>query len=94
MEKPALEPLPEKRFEMRKQLDLTVMKNGHVHLDLIDIITVFLILTLVKGTIVTLKIFVEIYHRHELIASHPRVKVPAQLHNRSRPHGLATSICE
>ncbi len=77
MEKPALEPLPEKRFEMRKQLDLTVMKNGHVHLGPDrHYYSVPYSYIGKKVRLLFSKSFVEIYHRHELIASHPRVKSP------------------
>jgi transposase len=77
MEKQALEPLPQKRFEMRKQLDLTVMKNGHVHLGVDKhYYSVPYSYISKKVRLLFSKSFVEIYHRHELIASHPRIKSP------------------
>lgn len=77
MEKPALQPLPDKRFEMRKQLDLTVMKNGHVHLSTDKhYYSVPYSYIGKKVRLLYSKSFVEVYHRHELIASHPRIKSP------------------
>lgn len=77
MEKQALEPLPDKRFEMRKQLDLTVMKNGHVHLGPDKhYYSVPYSYIGKKVRLLFSKSFVEIYHRHELIATHARTKSP------------------
>lgn len=77
MEKATLEPLPEKRFEMRKQLDLTVMKNGHVHLGPDKhYYSVPYSYIGKKVRLLFSKSFVEVYHRHELIATHSRIKSP------------------
>ena len=77
MEKEVLQPLPPMRFEMRENVQVTVMKNGHVclHRDR----HYYSVPSNHMGKKV--KIFfskkdVYIYYKYELIASHPRTKVP------------------
>lgn len=77
MEKPALQQLPENRFEMRKQLDLTVMKNGHVQLSYDKhYYSVPFSFIGKKVRLLYSKSFVEVYYKYELIASHRRIKSP------------------
>lgn len=89
MEQPALAPLPDKPFELRKQLKLSVMKNGHICLT-VDKHYYSVPYQYLKEKVKVLysKSQVDIYHKYELIASHPRVKSP---HNYTTdPQHLAT----
>ncbi len=89
MEKVTLQPLPQTRFEMRQQLTVTVMKNGHVCLSCDKhYYSVPYQYTGKKIKILYARSTVEIYYRYELIATHPRIKSP---HNYSTlPEHLAT----
>jgi transposase len=89
MEKNTLQPLPQLRFEQRKQNTVTVMKNGHVCLssDKHYYSVPFTYLGK-KVKILYSNRSVEVYYRYELIAKHDRVKSP---HNYTTlPEHLAT----
>ncbi len=77
MEKEALQPLPPMRFEMRENVQVTVMKNGHVclHRDK-HYYSVPSNHVGKKVKIFFSKTTVNIYYKYELIASHLRSKVP------------------
>lgn len=77
MEKPVLQVLPDKLFEMRNQLVLTVMKNGHILLS-IDKHYYSVPYGYIgkKVRVLYSKSFVEVFYRYELIASHKRIKSP------------------
>jgi transposase len=79
MEKLALQPLPENRFEMRQQVLVTVMKNAHVclHADK-HYYSVPFEHNGRKVKILFSKSRVEIYYKLALIASHERIKSPHQ----------------
>jgi transposase len=79
MEKSALQPLAEHRFEMRQQTTVTVMKNGHICLSCDKhYYSVPYHYLGKKVRIFYSKSTVEVYHRYELIASHPRIKAQHQ----------------
>jgi len=77
MEQQVLQPLPSMRFEMRENVFVTVMKNGHVclhrdkHYYSVPFINVGR-----KVKIFFSKSIVDIYYKYELIASHTRIKSP------------------
>ena len=77
MEKQVLQPLPPMRFEMRENVQVTVMKNGHIclHRDR-HYYSVLYIHIGKKVKIFFSKTKVEIYYKYELIASHVRDKCP------------------
>jgi transposase len=77
LEKHMMQPLPEKRFEMRNQLVLTVMKNGHVLL-MTDKHYYSVPYGYIgkKVRLLYSKSFIEIFYKYELIASHARIKSP------------------
>jgi len=77
MEKQVLQPLPPMRFEMRENVLVTVMKNGHVslHCDK-HYYSVPFINVGKKVKIFFSKSIVDIYYKYELIASHQRIKSP------------------
>ncbi|MEI6853680.1 MAG: IS21 family transposase [Bacteroidota bacterium] len=77
MEQQVLQPLPPMRFEMRENVHVTVMKNGHVclHRDK-HYYSVPFINVGKKVKIFFSKSIVDIYYKYELIASHPRMKGP------------------
>ena len=77
MEKQVLQPLPPMRFEMRENVQVTVMKNGHVclHKDK-HYYSVPFINVGKKVKIFFSKSIVDIYYKYELIASHQRIKSP------------------
>lgn len=77
MEQQVLQPLPSIRFEMRENVHVTVMKNGHVclHRDK-HYYSVPFINVGKKVKIFFSKSIVDIYYKYELIASHPRMKSP------------------
>lgn len=77
MEKQALQALPESRFEQRKQLQLTVMQNGHVFLQPDK--HYYSVPHSYMGKKVRIfysKSLVEVYYKYDLIASHKRIKSP------------------
>ena len=77
MEKAELQTLPEKRFEMRQSLQLTVMKNGHVFINSDKhYYSVPFGFIGRKVKVFYSKSLLEVYSRYELIASHKRVKSP------------------
>jgi transposase len=89
MERPALQPLPERLFELRRSQQLTVMKNGHVCLS-IDKHYYSVPYNYIgkKVRLLYAKSSVEIFYKYELIASHKRVRSP---HNYTTdPQHLAT----
>jgi hypothetical protein len=77
MEQQVLQPLPSMRFEMRENVYVTVMKNGHVclHRDK-HYYSVPFINVGKKVKIFFSKSIVDIYYKYELIASHTRIKSP------------------
>ena len=77
MEKQVLQSLPTMRFEMRENVHVTVMKNGHVclHRDK-HYYSVPFINVGKKVKIFFSKSIVDIYYKYELIASHTRIKSP------------------
>lgn len=77
IEKPVLQPLPEKRYELRTYLQLTVMKNGHVFINCDrHYYSVPYGYIGKKVRVLFSKSLVEIYYKYELIASHQRQKSP------------------
>lgn len=89
MEEQALQELPEKRFELRKQLLLTVMKNGHImlHADKHYYSVPYSFIGK-KVRLLYSKSLVEVYYKYELIASHERIRSP---HNYTTdPRHMAT----
>jgi transposase len=77
MEKLALQALPDQRFEMRKQVMVTVMKNGHVclHQDKHYYSVPYSYIGK-KIKLLYSKSMIEVYYKYSLIASHQRVKSP------------------
>ena len=77
MEKQALHPLPAMRFEMRKQVMVTVMVNGHVslHCDKHYYSVPYGFIGK-KVKVFYSKSKIEIFHKYKLIASHARIKSP------------------
>jgi len=77
MEKQTLQPLPSMRFEMRENVQVTVMKNGHVclHRDK-HYYSVPFIHVGRKVKIFFSKSNIDIYYKYELIATHQRIKSP------------------
>jgi transposase len=75
MEKATLQPLPEKRFELRSSSSATVMKNGHVCLgaDKHYYSVPFGYISK-KVRVLYSKSIVEFFYKYELIASHQRVR--------------------
>lgn len=75
MEKATLQPLPEKRFELRSSSVATVMKNGHVCLgaDKHYYSVPFGYISK-KVRVLYSKSIVEFYYKYELIATHQRVR--------------------
>lgn len=77
IEKQTLQPLPEKRFELRKSNVLTVMKNGHVCLTADKhYYSVPYAYMSKKVRVVYSKSTVEIFYKYELIATHKRIRSP------------------
>jgi hypothetical protein len=89
MEKQALQPLPEKRFELRHTSIVTVMKNGHICLSPDKhYYSVPYGYISKKVRILYSKSTVEIFYKYERIALHKRVRSP---HNYTTdPSHLAT----
>lgn len=77
LEKEALQPLPAHRYEMRRTVVVTVMKNGHVCLS-IDKHYYSVPFGYIgkKVKIIYSKNAVEVYYKYELIASHQRIRSP------------------
>ena len=77
LEKDALQPLPAIRYEMRRSVVVTVMKNGHVCLN-VDKHYYSVPFGFIgkKVKIVYSKNAVEVYYKYELIASHSRIRSP------------------
>ena len=75
MEKAMLQPLPQKRFELRSSSSATVMKNGHVCLgaDKHYYSVPFGYISK-KVRVLYSKSVVEVFYKYELIASHERVR--------------------
>ncbi len=89
MEKATLQPLPERRFELRSSCSGTVMKNGHVCLgaDKHYYSVPFGYISK-KVRVLFSKSTVEIFYKYELIAAHQRVR---SAHNYSTdPSHMAT----
>jgi transposase len=89
MERQALQPLPESRFELRHSSILTVMKNGHVCLSQDKhYYSVPFGYICKKVKMLYSKSTIEIFYKYERIASHKRIRSP---HNYSTdPSHLAT----
>lgn len=77
MEKLALQALPDARFEMRKQVMVTVMKNGHVclHSDKHYYSVPYSYIGK-KIKLLYSKSKIEIYYKYAMIATHQRIKSP------------------
>jgi transposase len=77
MEKQTLQPLPSLRFEMRKMVVITVMKNGHVclHCDKHYYSVPYGYIGK-KVRLFYSRSKVEVRYRYELIATHDRIKSP------------------
>jgi len=77
MEKLALQALPDKRFEMRKQVVITVMKNGHVclHNDKHYYSVPYSYIGK-KVKLLYSKSLIEVFYKYPLIATHGRIKSP------------------
>lgn len=77
IEKPSLQSLPEKKYEMRKIKQVTVMKNGHVLLtEDQHYYSVPYQLIGKKLQMQYSRSSVNLYLNYEIIASHPRVRSP------------------
>jgi transposase len=89
IEKHTLQPLPEKRFELRRSCVVTVMKNGHVCLSADKhYYSVPYGYISKKAKVLFSKSTVEVFYKYDLIASHARVRSP---HNyTTEPSHLAT----
>ena len=75
MEQPTLQPLPQKRFELRRSLLATAMKNGHVCLSVDKhYYSVPFAYISKRLRILYSKSLVEIFYKYELIASHKRMR--------------------
>ncbi len=75
MEQPTLHPLPEKRFELRRSLQATAMKNGHVCLSVDKhYYSVPFAYISKKLRVLYSKSCVEIFYKYELIATHKRIR--------------------
>jgi transposase len=77
VEKPTLQPLPQHRYQLRHARPVTVQKNGHVYLS-VDrhFYSVPHAFISKKARVLFDDERVDVYHRHECIASHPRVRTP------------------
>lgn len=77
IEKETLQPLPEKRFELRRSRVVTVMKNGHICLspDKHYYSVPFAYISK-KARILYSKSTVEIFYKYEVIAVHKRIRSP------------------
>lgn len=77
LELPSLQPLPEKRYEMRKIKQVTVMKNGHIYLSEDQhYYSVPYELIGKKLKLHYSRSKVELYENYELVATHPRLRSP------------------
>lgn len=77
LEKPVLQALPEQRYELRRSVSVTAMKNGHVCLS-VDKHYYSVPFSYInkKVKILYSKSLVEVYYNYELIASHKRIRSP------------------
>lgn len=77
MEKPALQPLPERHFELRHALWVTVMKNGHICLSKDKhYYSVPFVHIGKKVKVLYAQSSVEVFCNYELLATHPRIRSP------------------
>lgn len=77
LELPTLQPLPEKRYEMRKIKQVTVMKNGHIYLtEDQHYYSVPYELIGKKLKLQYSRSVVELYEQYRLIVSHKRIRSP------------------
>jgi transposase len=77
MEKPALQPLPERRFELRHSLWATVAKNGHICLSADKhYYSVPFAFIGKKVKMLYAKSSVEVFYNYELLATHARTRSP------------------
>jgi transposase len=75
MEKKTLQPLPQNRYELRRSLHATAMKNGHVCLSVDKhYYSIPFAYISKKVRILYSKSLVEIFYKYELIATHDRVR--------------------
>jgi len=75
MEKKTLQLLPQKRYELRRSLHATAMKNGHVCLSVDKhYYSVPFAYISKKVRILYSKSLIEIFYKYELIATHPRIR--------------------
>jgi hypothetical protein len=75
MEKKTLQPLPQNRYELRRSLHATAMKNGHICLSVDKhYYSVPFAYIGKKVRILYSKSLVEIFYKYELIATHDRVR--------------------
>jgi transposase len=77
MEKAALQPLPERRFELRHSLAATVMKNGHICLSADKhYYSVPFAYIGKKVKVLYSQSSVEVFYNYEPVASHARIRSP------------------
>lgn len=77
MERTTLQPLPQNRYELRRSLHATVMKNGHVCLSVDKhYYSIPFAYISKKVRILYSKSMVEVFYKYELIALHPRIRSP------------------
>ena len=77
LEMPSLQPLSATRYQMRTVRQATVMKNGHVYLSCDKhYYSVPYQLIGKKASLQYSKTSVDVYHNHELVASHKRIRSP------------------
>jgi transposase len=75
MEKTTLQPLPQNRYELRRSLHATTMKNGHVCLSVDKhYYSVPFSYISKKMRILYSKSLVEVFYKYELVASHARLR--------------------
>lgn len=75
MEQSTLQPLPEKRFELRRSLQATAMKNGHVCLSVDKhYYSIPFAYISKKLRVLYSKSLVEVFYKYELIATHKRIR--------------------
>ncbi len=74
-EQATLQPLPQQRFELRLSRVVTVMKNGHIHLQVDKhYYSVPYGYISKKVRVIYSPSTVEVFYKYELIASHPRLR--------------------
>lgn len=75
MEQATLQPLPERRYEVRRSLQATVMKNGHVCLSVDKhYYSVPYAYISKKMRVLYSASFVEIFYKYEVVATHARIR--------------------